>query len=75
MRHLKTAQEVVDALGGLSAVRKLTGANVKQAWNWIGRAESFPASTYVIMIRALKRRGMTAPAWLWNMRGVEKRAA
>jgi hypothetical protein len=75
MRHLKTAQDVVDTLGGLAAVCELTGANTKQAWNWVGRAEMFPACTYVVMQRALRRRGATAPAWLWNMRGVEKRAA
>jgi hypothetical protein len=75
MRNLKTAQEVVDVLGGLPAVCELTDANSKQAWNWIGRANAFPACTYVVMQRALKRRGATAPAWLWNMRGIEKRAA
>lgn len=75
MRNLRTAQEVVDTLGGLSAVCELTDANIKQAWNWVGRAEMFPASTYVVMQRALRRRGARAPAWLWNMRGVERRAA
>jgi hypothetical protein len=75
MTRLKTAQDVVNALGGLAAVCELTGANTKQAWNWTGRADSFPASTYWVMQRALRRRGHTAPAWLWNMRGAEKRAA
>jgi hypothetical protein len=75
MRYLRSAQDVVDALGGLAAVCELTGANTKQAWNWAGRADQFPACTYVVMIRALNRRGATAPARLWNMRGVEKRAA
>lgn len=75
MRHLKTTQQVVTALGGLPAVCELTDANIKQAWNWVGRAGTFPARKYVVMHRALKRRGATAPARLWNMDGVEKRAA
>lgn len=75
MKKLRTAKDVVEALGGLTAVCELTGANTKQAWNWIGRAETFPSNTYVVMTRALRRRQAQAPAWLWNMRGVEKRAA
>jgi hypothetical protein len=75
MRDLRTAQEVIDALGGLAAVCELTGANTKQAWNWAGRAEMFPSNTYVVMQRALRRRSLRAPAWMWNMKGIEKRAA
>jgi hypothetical protein len=75
MRHLKTAQEVVDVLGGRDAVCELTGANTKQAWNWTGRAQTFPAFYYAVMQRALRRRNATAPAWLWNQRGIEKKAA
>lgn len=75
MRNLRTAKDVVETLGGLSAVCELTGANLKQAWNWVGRAEAFPSNTYVVMTRALRRRNATAPAWLWSMRGVDKRAA
>lgn len=75
MRHLRTAQKVVDELGGPAAVCALTNSNTKQVWNWLGRAEMFPARKYVVMQRALRRRKATAPAWLWNMDGVEKRAA
>lgn len=74
MKTLRTAQEVVDALGGLAAVCELTGANNKQAWNWTGRADAFPANTYFVMIRALRRRRATAPPHLWSMVGI-KRAA
>jgi hypothetical protein len=68
MKTLRTTIEVVDALGGLPAVCDLTGANSKQAWNWIGRAETFPANTYWVMIEALRRRRLTAPPHLWNQR-------
>lgn len=70
MMHLKTAKQVVARLGGLERVCELVEANTKQAQNWHGRAGTFPASTYVAMQRALKRRRATAPARLWNMRGV-----
>jgi hypothetical protein len=74
-RRLTTVHEVVDELGGLSAVCRLTGANIKQGWNWIGRSETFPASYYVCMQRALQRRGATAPARLWNQKGIKKKKA
>lgn len=74
MKTLRTAQEVVDALGGLPAVCKLLGVNTKQAWNWTGRADAFPANTYHAMITALRRRKLTAPPQLWNQRS-GKRAA
>jgi hypothetical protein len=71
MQHLTTAKQVVNHLGGLPRVCDLVGANIKQAQNWPGRAGRFPASTYVVMQRALKRRRATAPARLWNMRGTD----
>jgi hypothetical protein len=74
MKRLRTADQVVEVLGGLQAVCELTGANSKQAWHWTGRAGMFPANTYVAMTRALNRRGYEAPARLWNMKGIERAA-
>lgn len=74
MAHLRTAQDVIRKLGGFPAVCELTRAEPKAAWNW-ARVGMFPADTYVVMQRALKRRGASAPAWLWKQRGIEKRAA
>jgi hypothetical protein len=74
MKRLRTVDQVVDALGGLSAVCELTDANLKQAWHWVGRAGQFPANTYVAMTRALNRRGYEAPARLWSMKGVKNAA-
>lgn len=54
----------------MERVCKITRANMKQAYNWPGRAKSFPASTYVAMTRALAKSGAVAPARLWNMRGI-----
>lgn len=75
MRRLSTAREVVDALGGVAAMRELTGALPKAVYYWTGQAGTFPSRTYVIMQRALKRRGYAAPAHLWSMLGSEKNAA
>ena len=74
MKRLRTVQAVVDALGGLEGICELTDANLKQAWHWVGRAEQFPANTYVVIQRALHARGLEAPARLWSMKGVDKAA-
>jgi hypothetical protein len=69
--NLKTARDVVDALGGRKAVSKLLGASNKRLWNWVGRYDRFPATTYVKMQKELQKnkKRVTAPAWLWNMQG------
>jgi hypothetical protein len=74
MRKLQTARDVISHLGGLKRVCEITGANRKQAEHWRGRAASFPASTYVVMMQALRRRRATAPPQLWNMRGFDDAA-
>jgi hypothetical protein len=65
MRHCRTAREVVDALGGVIAVRELTGANIKAIYYWTGRARKFPANQHQTMLDALKRKKAKAPHWLW----------
>ena len=75
MRSLKTAREVVDALGGIAAVRKMTGANLKAVYYWTGQSHAFPARYFKMMNDALKRRGYRAPPHLWVQYGYEKDAA
>jgi hypothetical protein len=75
MRRLTTARQVVDVLGGLAAVCKLTGAAPKSTYHWTGRNGMFPARTHWIMQRELKRRGCSAPPHLWNQIGADKEAA
>lgn len=78
MKRLENAADVVEALGGPVRIAELTSANAKAVWNWHGYFLAFPPDTYVVMMRALKRRGYTAPPHLWKMRGFEqpkKRAA
>jgi hypothetical protein len=74
MKRLRTVDQVVEVLGGLGGLCRLTGANFKQAWHWTGRAGQFPAQYYVVMTRALRRRGYEAPARLWAMKGVKDAA-
>lgn len=66
MTELRTAAEVMDALGGDRSVGDITGRSRKATNNWrhFGR---FPSDTYVVMQGALKKIGHTAPASLWRM--------
>jgi hypothetical protein len=73
MKKLRTANQVIDRLGGLNRVADMTATDLKSAYNW-PRFGAFPSSTYVLMMRALNRRGYTAPASLWRMKEA-KRAA
>lgn len=66
MVELKTAREVIDKLGGIAAVARLTGRKYNAAWNWTS-FESFPSETYVVMTDALRAAGYTAPHSLWRM--------
>ncbi len=67
MEELFTTSDVMDALGGNSAVAELTNSTSKAVWNWRG-FETFPSNTYVAMTEALRARGKTAPASLWGMK-------
>lgn len=66
MDHLATAEQVIDALGGLTATAALMGRGYTTAsmWQTTGR---FPSNTYVAMTEMLAAKGKTAPASLWGM--------
>jgi len=66
MNRLSSTTEVMDALGGTSAVAKLTGRKVSAASNWHSFA-AFPANTFLVMQAALGAKGLEAPASLWGM--------
>lgn len=73
LKKLTDAAQVVEVLGGPQEVAEMTRAkNVKTVWNWHGYFEEFPPNTYKVMIDGLRRRGYTAPAYLWKMKGFEK---
>jgi hypothetical protein len=58
MRKLNTQTEVIEALGGTIRVRELLEANRKQFWHWT-KTGVFPAYTYPVVQKALKRRKLT----------------
>ncbi len=64
--ELHSTREVIEALGGLDEVAKLTGSNKDAAWNWLRRSETFPANMFVAMTQALEAKGYTAPPSLWR---------
>lgn len=66
MQELTTTNDVIRALGGVSAVAELTERTYDAAWNWT-RFETFPADTYLVMKAALEAQGYTAPPSLWRM--------
>jgi hypothetical protein len=67
MPVLSTTDVVIDALGGTTAVARLTGRkSPSAAANWRA-CRYFPPNTYLAMTMALAARGHSAPAWLWRM--------
>lgn len=63
-RQLKTATEVIDALGQ-PRVSELTGKTYKQVWAW--RADgAFPARYFLAMWSELVAQGYSAPPGLWG---------
>jgi hypothetical protein len=63
---LTSARKVIEVLGGIDAVAQMTGRSYKTVSKWQTQFESFPASTLVIMTRALAQLGHTAPHALWR---------
>lgn len=64
---LESVREVIEALGGLAAVAKLTGVDPGTASAWQTRLGYFPPKTFLVMTRALAERDLSAPASLWKM--------
>jgi hypothetical protein len=74
MKRLYTVDEVFRVLGDEVIMKATEAKDTAVIWNWKGRFGRFPANTYVPLIRALNRRGYSAPARLWNMKGVDSEA-
>jgi hypothetical protein len=65
MIQLSTTSEVIEALGGTSAVAALFGCGVRAVGNW-RCAGIFPLHTYHEMMPLLLAKGMSAPRSLWR---------
>ena len=64
-RRLTTVPEVLDVLGGITAVADLTGTKRSAVSMW-RTLNKFPANRYLLMVRVLEQRGYTAPPSLWG---------
>jgi hypothetical protein len=64
--QLRTTKDVIEALGGTTAVAELTGRSYRAAFNWRG-FQTFPANTFLKMRAALDEKGELAPPSLWGM--------
>lgn len=75
MAELHTFEEVVEELGGVSAVLRLTGRRwPSHVSNW-KKAGRFPSDTYLILQEALVKTGATAPPELWGIKPAETTTA
>lgn len=69
MKRLTTTAQVIEELGGLKQVASLTGRGYTAVHNW-KQYGSFPATTYDLLLKALKKRECTADPTLWAMEQV-----
>lgn len=65
MKTLRTASQVIDALGGTGKVAALTRRRDSQIAR-CRRENHFPPQTFLLMMQALAVYGCTAPAKLWG---------
>lgn len=63
---LLTTRDVIGSLGGIRAVADLTGRSYDAAEAW-QRFETFPPDTYLVLLEALRSKGLEAPNSLWRM--------
>lgn len=66
-RKLTTFDEVADALGGLTALARLTGRKLTAVSNWRCQSGRFPARTYLVIEGALNARGLSAECSLFGL--------
>lgn len=71
---LLTTKQVIDALGGISTVARLTERKYGAAAQW-PHFDTFPSNTYLVMTAALRSKGLSAPASLWGMTSPERSTA
>lgn len=66
---LTTAGDIIKALGGPTAVARLTGKRPQNVVNWRA-AGRLPPDTFLIIGDALAKQGKEAPASLWGIKSV-----
>jgi hypothetical protein len=75
MTPLWSFNDVLDALGGPSAVGRLTGNPPSAVCGWRRARNRFPPKYYFLMKSALEDKGYYAPLDLWGFVGEFKKSA
>jgi hypothetical protein len=65
VKTLRTAGQIIDALGGTGSVAALTRRKDSQIAR-CRRLNKFPPQTFLLLITALKVKGFDAPVSLWS---------
>jgi len=63
---LRTASQVIAAIGGNAAARDLTGCSPQQLWNWKDTGR-LPPTTYLYLHATLAELGIAADPAIWGM--------
>lgn len=71
--ELNSTHSVIEKLGGISDVAKLTSRKYDAVWVW-RKTNRFPSNTFLIIKSALADQGYSAPAELWGMAEAEQAA-
>lgn len=67
MRTLQTAREIIEELGGPTAVGRIVGRSVQSIVNW--RAKNrLPPDTFLLLSAALQEKQISAPPSLWGIK-------
>lgn len=69
MKRLTTTKQVIEELGGMKQVANLTARGYTAVHNW-KQYGTFPATTYDLLLKALKKQECTADPRLWGMEQV-----
>lgn len=64
MKIIKTSSEVIDALGGTTAVAKMTNNTLPVVSNW-RRTSGLPTNTYILVTHRLKKLKCKATLDCW----------
>lgn len=64
--ELKTVDDIIEKLGGPTALAKLTGRKAQHVNNW-RVAKRLPANTFLVLRKELEARELSAPAELWGI--------
>lgn len=74
MRELKSVDEAIEVLGGLTKAAAFVGRRAQHAYNWRA-ADRFPAKTFPVLQKELENRGCIASSELWGIKAPSMQGA